>query len=69
MAETRQLLSVGQIAELLGEKVERVRYALRSRGVASVGVVGRTHVYSSEQAHEIEAAVRGVARSPEPVDR
>lgn len=68
---TKQLLSPGDIADALHEKVSRVRYVLDRRDIPHVQRVGITRVYHADVVERVRAeleiiACKGQYRTPAP---
>ena len=59
--ESAQLKTVGVIAELVGEPLHRIEYAIRSRGIKPRAVAGNARVFDAPAVDQIRAALRDIA--------
>jgi translation initiation factor 2 alpha subunit (eIF-2alpha) len=61
----KRVWSMGQIGKELGAEPHRIRYAIESRGVQSIGRVGNTHCYDQDGLERIRAALGEIERGKE----
>jgi hypothetical protein len=55
-----QLLTVGVIAERLGQPIHRIEYILRTRSIRPAGVAGNSRVYSEGDIERIAEELRQI---------
>jgi predicted transcriptional regulator len=55
-----RILSIGRISKELGAEPHRVRYAIESRHIKSVGKAGNTHCYGDDELAQIKAALEEI---------
>ena len=60
MEQTESLLTVGEIARRLDEKVHRIEYVIRSRQISEVGWAGHARVFSSASLERIRNELRRI---------
>jgi hypothetical protein len=53
----QRVFSIGQISRELGAEPHRIRYAIESRGVQSIGKVGGTNAYDEGAVEQIRKAL------------
>jgi hypothetical protein len=57
--------SIGRIAKHLGVDPHRVRYAIESRGVPSIGKCGNVNAYDDAGVEQIRQALEAIERGKE----
>ncbi len=58
MEQIESLLTVGEIARQLDEKIHRVEYVIRSRQIPAVGWAGHARVFSRASLERIVSELR-----------